>query len=114
MRRFDMGITRSTIIMVDDNLTNLTVGKNMLKTFYQVIPLSSAKAMFETLEEVVPSLILLDIEMPEMDGYEAIKKLKSDAKWQDIPVIFLTARDDSASEVEGLDRGAVDYITKPF
>ena len=109
-----MGTSRSTIIMVDDNLTNLTVGKNMLKTFYQVIPLPSAKAMFETLEEVVPDLILLAIEMPDMDGYEAIKGLKADAGWKDIPVIFLTAKDDSDSEVEGLDRGAVDYITKPF
>jgi len=109
-----MGSSRRTIILVDDNLTNLSMGKNMLKTFYQVIPVPSAAAMFETLEEVVPDLILLDIEMPEMDGYEAIKVLKSDEKWKDIPVIFLTAKDDPASEVEGFDQGAADYVTKPF
>jgi len=83
-------------------------------TFYQVIPALSAKAMFENLEKVIPDLILLDIEMPEMNGYEAIKKLKADKRWKDIPVIFLTAIDDPDNELEGLDLGAVDYVTKPF
>ena len=109
-----MSSSRRTIILVDDNLTNLSVGKNMLKTFYQVIPVPSAAALFETLEEITPEIILLDIDMPEMDGYEAIKKLKSSEKWKDIPVIFLTAISDSDSEVEGFDLGAADYVTKPF
>jgi len=113
-RRIEMDNSRKTIIIVDDNLTNLTVGKNMLKTFYHVIPVASAKEMFETLEEIVPSLILLDIEMPEMDGYEAIQKLKADERFAEIPIIFLTAKDDADSELEGLDLGAADYITKPF
>ena len=106
--------TRSVIILVDDHMTNLTVGKNMLKTFYKVIPVPSAKAMFDTLEEVIPDLILLDIEMPEMNGYEALRKLKADHRYSDIPVIFLTAKDDADSELEGLDLGAADYMTKPF
>jgi len=109
-----MSVTRDTIIIVDDNLTNLTVAKKMLKTFYQVIPASSAAALFETLETVTPNLILLDIEMPEMDGYETIKILKADSRWKDIPVFFLSVRDDSESEVEGFDQGASDYVTKPF
>ena len=109
-----MSSKRRTIVMVDDNLTNLNIGKNMLNTFYQVIPLTSAEAMFETLEEVTPDLIVLDIEMPEMDGYEAIKKLKSDDRLKNIPVIFLTAKEDPKSEVEGLDLGASDYVTKPI
>jgi len=109
-----MGNSRNTIILVDDNLTNLTVGKNMLKTFYNVIPAPSAQAMFEDLEEVIPDLILLDIEMPEMNGYEAIQKLKADDRFAEIPIIFLTAKDDADSELEGLDLGAVDYVTKPF
>jgi len=109
-----MNSIRSTIILVDDNLTNLAVGKNMLKTFYQIIPAPSADAMFETLREIIPDLILLDIEMPEMDGYQAIQKLKSDERWKNIPVIFLTAKDDVDSEVEGFNQGAVDYVTKPF
>jgi len=85
-----------------------------MKTFYQVIPVSSAKAMFEALEKITPDLILLDIVMPEMTGYEAISQLKADSRYADIPVIFLTAKGDVDSELEGLDLGAVDYITKPF
>ena len=106
--------TRSTIIMVDDVQTNLTTGRTMLNTFYQVIPVPSAAKMFEALEKVTPDLILLDIEMPEMNGYEAIKKLKSDERYAAIPVIFLTAKDDADSEVEGFDLGAADYVRKPF
>ncbi|MCL1847750.1 MAG: response regulator [Coriobacteriia bacterium] len=109
-----MNTTRKTIILVDDNLANLTMGKNMLTTFYQVIPVASAAAMFDALDKVTPDIILLDIDMPEMDGYEAIKKLKADGNWKDIPVIFLTALDNAENEVEGFDLGAVDYVTKPF
>ena len=105
---------RNTIILVDDNETNLVMGKNMLSTFYQVIPAPSAAKMFEVLEKVTPDLILLDIDMPEMNGYEAMKKLKANLKLSDIPVIFLTAKDDVDSELEGFELGAVDYITKPF
>ena len=109
-----MSNTRHTIILVDDNITSLTAGKNMLSTFYQVIPVPSAEKMFEALRKVIPDLILLDIDMPEMNGYEAIKKLKAEPSYEDIPVIFLTALHDANTEVEGLDLGAVDYITKPF
>ncbi|MCL2741136.1 MAG: response regulator [Oscillospiraceae bacterium] len=109
-----MGGARKTVYIVDDNHTNLTSGRNMLMTFYQVIPAMTAQAMFENLEKVVPDLILLDIEMPGMDGYEAMRRLKSDARWAEVPVIFLTAKDDADSEIEGLDLGAVDYIKKPF
>jgi len=105
---------RSKIILVDDNMTNLTVGRNMLKTFYEVYPAPSAAKLFEILEHVLPDLVLLDIEMPEMDGYEAIKKMKSDSRFVDIPVIFLTMRTDAFSELEGFELGAVDYISKPF
>ena len=109
-----MSLERNKIIMVDDNLTNLTMGRNMLKTFYEVYPAPSSAKLFEILENVTPDLILLDIEMPEMNGYEAIKKLKIDRRFNDIPVIFLTAKNDETSELEGFDLGAVDYISKPF
>ncbi|MCL2305575.1 MAG: response regulator [Planctomycetaceae bacterium] len=105
---------RPTIILVDDNPANLVQGKNILKTFYKVFPAPSAAKLFETLENVLPDLILLDIVMPEMDGFEAIKILKADARFASIPVIFLTAVNDEKSELEGLDLGAVDYISKPF
>ena len=106
--------TRYKIIMVDDNLANLTMGMNMLKTFYDVSPIPSALKLFDVLEEIKPDLVLLDIEMPEMNGYEVIEKMKSDPRFRDIPVIFLTAKNDELSEMEGFDLGAVDYIQKPF
>jgi putative two-component system response regulator len=106
--------TRSKIILVDDNMSNLTQGRNMLKTFYEVYPAPSAAKLFEILENVQPDLILLDIEMPEVNGYEAIQKLKADPRFADIPVIFLTSLDDDSSELEGLDLGATDYVSKPF
>jgi putative two-component system response regulator len=100
--------------MVDDNVTNLTIARNILKGHYEVFALPSAAMLFEFLERATPDLILLDIEMPEMDGYAAIKKLKSDPRLARIPVIFVTARRDEASELEGLSLGAIDYVAKPF
>ena len=105
---------RSRIILVDDNLTNLTMGRNMLKTFYEVYPAPSAAKLFEILENALPDLVLLDINMPEMNGYDALKKMKADPRYHDIPVIFLTAQSDETSELEGFDLGAADYISKPF
>ena len=109
-----MGNARKRIIMVDDAKANLTIGRNLLKTFYEVYPVQSAEGLFELLENVMPNLILLDIEMPEVDGYEALRRLKSNRQYADIPVIFLTSKDDEDSEMEGFDLGAADYIKKPF
>jgi len=105
---------RHKIILVDDNMANLTMGRNMLKTFYEVYPAPSASKLFEILGKVTPDLVLLDIDMPEMNGYDAIKKLKAESGLADIPVIFLTAKNDESSELEGFNLGAVDYISKPF
>ena len=106
--------SRSKIIIVDDIVANLDQGRNILKTFYSVYPAQSAAKLFEILENVIPDLILLDINMPEMNGYEAINRLKADKRYTDIPVIFLTAINNDESELEGLELGAVDYISKPF
>ena len=105
---------RHKIFLVDDNMSSLNQGKNILKAFYQVYPMSSAITLFEALENVKPDLILLDIEMPEIDGYETIKRLREDSRFVDIPVIFLTSKGDESSELEGLELGAADYISKPF
>jgi putative two-component system response regulator len=70
--------------------------------------------MFKLLEKVTPDLILLDVEMPGIHGYQAIKTLKSNEEHKKIPVIFLSAMDDEDSELEGFELGAVDYIHKPF
>ncbi len=85
-----------------------------MKDLYEVYPCPSALKMLKLLEHIKPDLILLDVKMPDMDGYEAIKKLKSDAKLKDVPVIFLSAMSDEQNEIEGLKLGAVDYIHKPF
>ena len=105
---------RQIIILVDDNPVNLSLGRNMLKTFYSVYPVQSAAKMFEIMEKVTPDLILLDIEMPDENGYDALVKLKAGEKSKEVPVIFLTSKNDAESELEGFNLGAVDYITKPF
>jgi diguanylate cyclase (GGDEF)-like protein len=105
---------RKKIIVVDDSLENLTALKDTLKDVYEVYPSPSAAKMFDLLEHIMPDLILLDVEMPEMNGYEAAKNLQSNEKYKYIPIIFLTIRDDIKSEMDGLNMGAVDYIHKPF
>ena len=105
---------RATVMIVDDNIANLKIAKNALAESCDVFTAPSAAKMFDLLEHNKPRLILLDIIMPEMSGLEAIKILKAGPDTRDIPVIFLTGKDDPESEVEGLSLGAVDYITKPF
>jgi putative two-component system response regulator len=105
---------RYKIALVDDNAANLSAGKNMLKKLYEVYPVQSGARLFELFEKVTPDLILLDIVMPGMDGYEVIYRLKQDTRYDMIPVIFLSAMNNEGSELKGLDMGAVDYVSKPF
>ena len=105
---------KQIIVMVDDNVTTLNIARNILHGHYDTYALPSASVLFNLLEKVTPDLILLDIEMPGISGYETIKKLKTDKRLSEIPVIFVTSRYDEGSELEGLSLGAVDYITKPF
>jgi putative two-component system response regulator len=101
-------------MIVDDNITNLTACKVALSGEYAVLPAPSGEKMFKLLERVTPDLFLLDVEMPDMSGYEIIKIIKNNPALADIPVIFLTAMSDFGNELEGLSLGAVDYIAKPF
>ena len=106
-----------TVFIVDDSIVNLTMVKGALGHQYRVIALLSAAQMFKALERFAPAtpdLILLDIEMPEMNGFEAMKRLKANELFLHIPVIFLTGLTDSANEAYGIELGAVDFITKPF
>jgi len=105
---------KKTVFVVDDNDTNLSVAKKALQKQYRAMTQPSAAKMFEILEDVTPDLILLDIEMPEMSGYQAMGILKKDARFSEIPVIFLTSKTDEGSELEGFELGAVDYVAKPF
>jgi len=109
-----MSINRKKIIIVDDVAINLSVAKSALSDKYDVFTAPSAEKLLLLLDKLVPDLILLDIEMPDMDGYEVITTLKNSEKNKDIPVIFLTGKIDPEHEVKGLSLGAVDYITKPF
>ena len=109
-----MDSVKKLIILVDDNPANLRIGKNFLSEKYTVATAPSAAKLFKLLENNRPDLILLDIDMPEMDGYGAIENLKSNKETKDIPVIFLTGMSDSLNREKGRALGAVDYITKPF
>ncbi|MCL2084974.1 MAG: response regulator, partial [Oscillospiraceae bacterium] len=102
------------IFIVDDNDANLTVAASVLETEYRVLTMPSAAKMFSLLEKRRPDLILLDIEMPEMDGFEAMKRLKANDLYAQIPVIFLTGLSDGGNEAYGIELGAVDFIAKPF
>jgi putative two-component system response regulator len=102
------------IFVVDDNNASLTACKGVLKSYYDVYPVPSAEKMFTLIEHVIPDLILLDVEMPEIDGYEAAKRLKKRETLKEIPLIFLSGNTDPTSEISGLNMGALDYIYKPF
>ncbi len=105
---------RSKILIVDDTKTNIDVLVGILSSQYDLyVALDGKKALFLA-EKVKPDLILLDVMMPEMDGYETLRRMRVNPALDNIPVIFLTAKSDVQSEQIGLDLGAVDYIAKPF
>jgi putative two-component system response regulator len=102
------------IFLVDDNILYLNSGKAALEHKYTVITIPSGEKLSALLEKTKPDLILLDIEMPGMSGYDTIKHIKENPDTAEIPVIFLTGKNEPNSEYLGLSLGAVDYITKPF
>ena len=103
------------VLIVDDNPLNLQVlGNTLRKNGYKLAAAKSGPEALDFLQKKLPDLILLDIMMPEMDGYEVCKKLKEDENTKKIPVIFLTARTDTDSIVRGFEAGGVDYVVKPF
>jgi len=105
---------RKKVIIVDDDPVNLETAAYTLKDSYDVFPVPGAERLFWLLEFVRPDIILLDVVMPGIDGYEAISILKKDHRAAHVPVIFLTAATDPQSESTGLRLGARDYISKPF
>jgi len=103
-----------TIFVVDDNDVNLVQARRALDGHYRVRTMSSAERMLAVIDKIIPDLILLDIQMPEMDGFAAIKILKDNEQTANIPIMFLTASTDDEIEAKGLEYGAVDFVTKPF
>lgn len=110
-----MADSAALILIVDDTLNNLEVMSETLSAAgYEVAIATSGERALQQLKRRTPDLILLDVMMPGIDGFETCRRLKSNPRTRDIPVIFMTALVDVESKVKGLDLGAVDYITKPF
>jgi class 3 adenylate cyclase len=105
----------SRILVVDDTPANIQSLAAILKgKGYQISVATNGKQALEVVARIQPDLILLDVMMPEMDGFETCRRLKAAEQWRQIPVIFLTARTETADLVQGFELGAVDYVAKPF
>ena len=102
------------ILIVDDVSTNLKCCNIILKDKYQPVLAKSGQEALQYLQKEVPDLILLDIHMPDIDGYEVMEQIKKDEKTTGIPVIFVTAETKPEYEARGRAMGAADYIRKPF
>jgi putative two-component system response regulator len=109
------GQTHGNILVVDDVPANLILLTGMLKEKgYRVRPVPNGKMALKAVEHEPPDLILLDINMPEMDGFEVCRRLKQDTRFRDIPIIFISALTETLDKVKAFHSGGVDYVTKPF
>ncbi|MBF0411736.1 MAG: response regulator [Desulfamplus sp.] len=104
---------RQKVLIVDDAVDNIKIFVNLLRDDYDTFFAKDGKSALKIVFDIMPDIILLDIIMPEMDGYEVCRQLKSDRRVADIPVIFISAKNQVEDETLGLDLGAIDYITKP-
>ena len=115
-----MDSLRKSIIYVDDIHFGLVTVKDRLRSHYEVFIAQSVDKMFEILEQfnvrkqANPDIILLDLNMPEVDGFDAIKELKCEPRYRNIPVIFLSSKNDEDTMTIAMGLGAADYVTKPF
>ena len=105
---------RPRLLVVDDQPINVQALYQAFSADHQVIMATNGEQVLSACAAKLPDLVLLDIEMPGMDGYEVCRRLKADAATRDIPVIFVSAHSDEAAEARGLDLGAVDFISKPI
>ena len=108
-------IKKQKILIVDDDPINIKLLSEIFKTEYEIIfTINGSQALEIATSQELPDIILLDIMMPVMDGYEVCKHLKSDSRTQNIPVIFISAKIEEEDELKGFEVGGIDYITKPF
>lgn len=107
-------IRKKHIVMVDDEPVNLELAENALKENYKLTKLISGAQLLTFLKRIRPDMILLDVQMPDMDGYQVMEQIMGDPKTKNIPVIFLTGQEGSESETKGFNLGAIDFIKKPF
>jgi putative two-component system response regulator len=111
----DLSLAGSKILLVDDTPANLSLLANLLKNKgFNIRAVPNGKLALKIVDIEPPDLILLDINMPEMSGYDVCKKLKADRRFSDIPIIFISALSETIDKVEAFANGGVDYITKPF
>jgi PleD family two-component response regulator len=111
-----MSNKRGTVLIVDDERFNITVLRDLLDPEYDTMVAKNGKQALSRIASsaTLPDLVLLDIMMPEMNGYEVCEHLKNDPVTADIPVVFISAMNQVGDEAKGLGLGAIDYITKPF
>ena len=109
-----MDTDKNSVLIIDDEVINIKALMLILKKDYIVYAERDGKSSLEAAKKLQPDLILLDIMIPDIDGFEIIKNLKADKETEDIPVIFITSLSNPESEVQGFSLGAVDYIHKPF
>jgi diguanylate cyclase (GGDEF)-like protein len=105
---------RAVILIVDDEVSNIEIMNATLEDTYEVCFATSGEQAIEIARALLPDLILLDVMMPEIDGYEVCRTLKADRLLADVPIIFTTGLDDQEAEARGLSLGAIDYVTKPI
>jgi len=108
------GFGKNSVLIVDDEKSNLLVLSNILSPEYTVCMTKSGSSALELADKNVPDIILLDIIMPDMNGFDVLKALKNSEKTRNIPVILITALDSVEDEEHGLDCGAADFLVKPF
>ena len=107
-------MSKKKILVVDDVKSNIDILMQFLKDDYDLVPALSGDKALKILDKIEVDLILLDIMMPEMDGYEVCQRVKTQDKTKDIPVVFITAKTDKESIDRAYEVGGVDYVTKPF
>lgn len=107
-------LQKQKILIIDDAIANIKILGAALQSEYQVLFALDAQKGIDSAIANQPDLILLDIMMPGMNGYQACRQLKTDKRTRDIPVIFITSRSGEEDEAKGFEAGGVDYITKPF
>ena len=109
-----METQKNSILIVDDEALSIRALSDILRFEYKIFVEKKATKVVESAKRLMPDLILLDIMMPEMNGFEVIRKIKEDSELKDIPVIFITGLSDPDDEASGFESGAVDYIQKPY
>jgi len=107
-------VPENTVLIIEDDIENIKVLRHILSNDYVVYAERVSKDAVSTVKKLMPDIILLDVMMPDVDGFEVIGRLKSELHTKDIPIIFVTGRTDTEDEVRGFSLGAVDYINKPF